>query len=356
MFQRPSDIEEHSGLLDEIKNFFHLRMYNYIMHADIKQIQAEISRAAEKTGIHAGKIYDFLYYLKDGPIENNLLLAKTGIAKNALNLLKSELAGWLSPAGAKTGLGVKGKEVLATAEIKTATENMHDFLKETESYKNAIALLLKYKNLRVTPKREYDQFNATPESTALRCALLEFVGDIQGKRLLFLGDDDFTSVSLAVTHSPGRIQVLDIDEDIMKNLSKIAKEETLQISAERYDARNTLPKRYVGSFDTVFTDPPYTTAGISLFLSRAVDALDRSNKSARIYLCYGNSDLAKERFLPIYEAIIRSGLMLRWVFDKFNRYSGAEAIGSASTLFICETTPKTKPLIKGEYAENIFTA
>ena len=226
MFQRPPDIEEHSGLLDEVKNFFHLRRYNYIMHADIKQIQAEISRAAEKTGIHAGKIYDFLYYLKDGPIENNLLLAKTGIAKNALNLLKSELAGWLSPAGAKTGLGVKGKEVLATAEIKTATENMHDFLKETESYKNAIALLLKYKNLRVTPKREYDQFNATPESTALRCALLEFVGDIQGKGAKEIAEEGKTGIFFHHQNAEDLIAAVKkfllskFDEDYIRNSAK----------------------------------------------------------------------------------------------------------------------------------------
>ncbi|KUK84142.1 MAG: hypothetical protein XD98_0162, partial [Microgenomates bacterium 39_6] len=92
-----------------------------------------------------------------------------------------------------------------------------------------------------------------------------------------------------------------------------------------------------------------------LFISRAIESLDGANRAARIYFCYGNSDRAKERFLFVYEVLINSGLMVRWIFDKFNRYQGAESIGSASSLFITETTPKTKLLIKGNYDKPIYT-
>lgn len=71
--------------------------------------------------------------------------------------------------------------------------------------------------------------------------------------------------------------------------------------------------------------------------------------------CYGNSDRAKERFLPIQDALTDSGLMLRWVFDRFNRYEGAESVGSASSLYIAEITPRTKPLIRGSYDKPIYT-
>ena len=105
----------------------------------------------------------------------------------------------------------------------------------------------------------------------------------------------------------------------------------------------------------VFSDPPYTTDGIKLFVSRAIQALDPSNQTARIYVCYGSSDRAKEKFLPVNEIFSNSGLMVRWLFDKFNRYQGAESIGSASSLFILEVTSKTKPLITGKYDKPIYT-
>lgn len=47
--------------------------------------------------------------------------------------------------------------------------------------------------------------------------------------------------------------------------------------------------------------------------------------------------------------------MVRWVFDKFNRYEGAESIGSASSLFVLEVTPRAKPLIRGNYDRPIYT-
>ena len=76
---------------------------------------------------------------------------------------------------------------------------------------------------------------------------------------------------------------------------------------------------------------------------------------SRIYLCYGASDRSKEKLLPIQQIIFQSGMITRWVFDKFNRYHGAESIGSASSLFATEVTPKTKPTIKGDYDKPIYT-
>ena len=128
----------------------------------------------------------------------------------------------------------------------------------------------------------------------------------------------------------------------------------MNINTTQHDVHTTLPKNHQGKYDVVFTDPPYTSNGASLFLSRAVSALNKKNLAARIYLCYGTSDRAKERLLPIQETILIHGLITRWVFDKFNRYQGAESIGS-STLYICEVTPQTKTIISKDYHESIYT-
>jgi predicted methyltransferase len=228
-------------------------------------------------------------------------------------------------------------------------------LKGNKNSENIIRILEKYDSARPQPDRNWDQFTATVATTAKRVTLMDFFQDIQEKKVLCLGDDDLVSVAVANLKKSAQVSVLDIDKQLLDAIETISTKENIQVITQAYDARQSLPRNFMGKFDVVFTDPPYTQSGVKLFLSRAIQALDPKNNSGRIYLCYGNSDRAKERFLPIYKILIDSGLMIRWVFDKFNRYQGAESVGSASSLFICDVTPKTRSLVKGEYRESIYT-
>lgn len=322
-----------------------------------KAMRERINQISKELGIPTKKMLDFLFVLQSGePVENNELVQRIGVSKNALNQTKEFLSSLLKPSSKNTQL-----DEGAFAEIRSlfASDYMPEeslwSLLENGYYRKSIELLEKYADQRPSPDRKYDQFTATIETTARRASLLNFFEDVRDKRLLFLGDDDFTSVVVASLKEASGVMVLDIDDRILDNIRKVAKTESLEIGLENYDARKTLPTTYRQKFDIVFTDPPYTPEGIKLFVSRAIQALNPKNQSARIYVCYGNSDRAKERFLPIYEVFGASGLMIRWVFDKFNRYQGAESIGSASSLFILEVTSKTKPLITGNYDGSIYT-
>jgi len=315
-----------------------------------------ILRVSRETGLPVKKILDMLFLLRGGVKENNLIVRQVGVSKNVLNQVKAELSEWFAPASKVTGLSKKGEEMteqLFPIEFQVE-EKLWSYL-EDERFFQITRLLEKFRELRPKPFREYDQFSATTETTARRAMLMSFFADIKGKRLLFLGDDDFTSVAVSMFGIAGEIMVLDIDERILGGIRTIADEERFPIRTERCDARNKFPQKYCGRFDVVFTDPPYTPDGVRLFLSRAIQALDQANQAGRIYCCYGNSDRARERFLSIQELFVKSGLMVRWIFDKFNRYDGADSIGSASSVFICDVTAKTKPLIEGDYHGEIYT-
>ncbi len=203
--------------------------------------------------------------------------------------------------------------------------------------------------------RNLDQFLATAETVAKRAAVLRSELDLDGKRILFLGDDDLTSLACsAATAKMSRCQVLDIDSRITQLVHKLGIEKKYKIEADICDFRSPLPKRYQDTFDVVFADPPYTPAGVEVFLSRAVEALDPKNLAGRIYLCYGNSDRAKERLLHVQKVIDKLGLLIRTVFDKFNYYHNTVSIG-ASNLYICEVTAQTRPTLTGTYEQNIYT-
>ncbi len=310
----------------------------------------KIYELSQKLGVPTKKIIDFFYYLKDGQkVENTNLVQLTGIAKATLNSIKEHFNDFLMPVSTTTQITKNvAEEVKGLFDSNYIPDEMLLNLKVSDS----IGVLL---TERLLPLREYDQFTATPETVLKRASVLNHFGDITNKKLLFLGDDDFTSIAVAMTEKAKEILVLDIDDRILGKIQALSNKHSLNIKTIKHDVNKGLPKDILNKFDVVFTDPPYTSEGIKLFLSRSVSALDCQNSAARIYLCYGNSDRAKERYLPIYTSIIDSGLMMRYVFDKFNRYTGAESIGSASTLFVLDITPKVKVLIKEDYDKPIYT-
>lgn len=321
------------------------------------EVYRKIIEASRRTGVPTKKILDFLYFLNtEKTIENNELLGMVGVSKNALNQIKSILGFLLNDVSRDTQLNkdfYKETDALFDQSYRSEDE-LYSSLKVKKN-DDAVHLLEKFIDLRPSAKRKYDQFTSSVETTSKRSSLLQFFCDIEGKRILFLGDDDFTSVAVACQGGAEEIVVLDIDERILNGIKSISKQQNFRIITDVYDARSKLPTNYFGEFDVVFTDPPYTTNGVLLFASRGVDALDQSNESSRLYLCYGNSDKAKERFVSVQQKLLDLGLMTRWIFDKFNRYTGAESIGSSSSLFICDVTPKTKSIIKGDYDKSIYT-
>lgn len=202
-------------------------------------------------------------------------------------------------------------------------------------------ILRNYKSLRPKPDRSFDQFTATIATTARRAVEMAKRGDLYHRNIAFLGDDDLTSVAVALTKQAQRITVFEIDQRIMALIRKIAFENKLDIELVKQDLRQSLPNINLAAFDTVFTDPPYTTSGISLFLNRGIELLKKKFVS-RIYLCYGNSDRARERELEIQKLFSEKGLLINSKRFQFNKYHGAESIGSSSSLYLLDWTPKTK--------------
>jgi hypothetical protein len=324
-----------------------------------EKIYSEFLAVSKQTGVPVKKVLDVFWHLSRGrrTIGNNELVQRVGVSRNALNQVKKALSVYLSPSGNETSLrdGEFERVGMLYNSNYLVEESLLATLTKSDVYHQSVELLSRYRYIRPAPNRNYDQFTATVETTAQRTALLNFLGDLRGKRLLFLSDDDFTSTTTSNTRSAQEVRVLDIDERILEGIRHISQDLNLGIETISHDLRKPIPTKLRGKFDTVFTDPPYTPEGIRLFVSRAVEALDRENQTARIYICYGNSDRAKERFLPVQNIITDFGLMIRYVFDKFNRYERAESIGSASSLYVLETTPRTRSLVKGNYDKPIYT-
>lgn len=194
------------------------------------------------------------------------------------------------------------------------------------------------------PRREFDQFTATTKTTVDRAVLLTKNGDLRQKKVVFLGDDDLTSIASSMSEPSAQIEVLEIDRRIVALIKDTAREKRLNIKVREFDLRKDIPKELVGRFEVVFTDPPYTPGGVGLFLNQAIRLLKKSSES-KIYLCYGTSERAKERELAIQQVINERGLVVKNKFHAFNKYVGAKSIGSQSSLYELELTPRTRELV-----------
>ena len=201
-----------------------------------------------------------------------------------------------------------------------------------------------------------DQSHATPATSLRRALLLHERGDLEGRSIIFMGDDDATSLAagLLLRKSGGRAQltVLEYDQRLVQFLGRSAEPLCPSYTVHAFDLLWRLPESIQGRHDVALCDPPYTLPGLKLFVSRAIDAL-RPGAGRRIYLSYPRKSpdeaLAAQRWLA------ERGLLVREAIRGFNRYHGASILANQSDMLLLETTSATSPDPGAEALSDIYT-
>ncbi len=186
----------------------------------------------------------------------------------------------------------------------------------------------------------FDHVSATPTTVGRRALWLDATFDLAGRRLLCLGDHDLTSLALCAVNPAVEVTVADIDERVLEYLDTLARKRGLSIRCLYGDFRLGLPEAAVAAADLVLTDPPYTPEGIQLFSARGLQGL-RDRDNGRLILAYGFSERAPALGVKVQRAILDLELAIEAILPKFNRYHGAQAVGSASDLYVCQPTAHT---------------
>jgi len=306
------------------------------------------------TGPRPSEVERILRLLLDrDSIDNQEFVRLTCLPKSLARDLLRELQPFLEPVSQLVSLSSSGRQrVKELLQQVTAKHRMRSFTSEDEARIRAV--LEKVSVFRPSPNRNLDQFTATVDTLVARAEFMLNAGHIQGQSVLFVGDNDLTSVAVACMEVCARIAVIDIDVRVLETVELIANTEGLVIETVWQDLRDNLQSRLRNSFDLCFTDPPYTENGVKLFVSRAIQAL-KSGAGHLLYLSYGYSRRSAERALKIQQILTESGLVINTKLPDFNRYYGAESIGSCSSLYVCTTTDMTKPLITNRYNEPLYT-
>ncbi len=118
----------------------------------------------------------------------------------------------------------------------------------------------------------YDQRHVTARTSLLRALYLLHRGDLAGKRVVLLGDDDLTSLALVLVGGAASLTVLEIDERLVAFLGRRLRElGTPNARVVAHDANGPLPEDLIGSADTFLCDPSRPL--YDLFLERGREAL-----------------------------------------------------------------------------------
>jgi len=202
-----------------------------------------------------------------------------------------------------------------------------------------LELLAEVLEERPAADRRLDQSHATLETVLRRAELFLDRGTVQGKRTLFLGDDDLTSlvVFLMVRRNLGEDAlrsntgvVVEVDTRLVGFIRETALSEDLPLAVVEADLREPLPEVLKGSFDFFFTDPPYTAQGVDLFLDRGCEALaEKGLRKAALAVPLSPPSLQ----FSTQRSIQSKGFVIDYLDPAFNEYQGATMQGGVSALY-----------------------
>lgn len=209
----------------------------------------------------------------------------------------------------------------------------------------------------VPTDRALDHVSATAETAARRARWLDETYDLAGAHLVCVGDHDLTSLAVLEVRPDLRVTVVDVDERLLEFIAERAAQRGHAVDCWFADLRFGLPPGVAESADLVFTDPPYTPEGVQLFLGRGAQALrDRGN--GRLVMAYGFSPLTPALGVKVQRAVLDLDLAVEAILPAFNRYHGAQAVGSASDLYVCRPTARTWQVLEKRLsgaAVNMYT-
>ena len=283
-------------------------------------------------------------------LKNKKVSQKTGIAIPALAAVRGELvkAGIIEK---KNFLGENGRTwIRENLNLKFEHDPLpNNFESVLTEIPEEFAFFNKIEEIlcnRPEPDFTLDQSHAISSTVVNRALYLLKKGDIEGRKIIFLGDDDATSLAVGLLDLAEGITVLDTDKNILNFLSENAKSLSIKnFRVVSHDLREPCPMNILNQFDVVVMDPPYTNDGLRLFLKRAKQVLKTEIEiegkkhdviGKKCLLCFGNKP--PEEMKQIQLSILDHGFIIKEMIPYFNIYKGASILGQFSHLYYLELT------------------
>ncbi|KAL6041305.1 N(4)-bis(aminopropyl)spermidine synthase [Balamuthia mandrillaris] len=171
---------------------------------------------------------------------------------------------------------------------------------------------------RPSAKEEFDQWYMSPQHALHRVGFMHARGDLLGKKIFILGDDDLLSLACALTGLPERVVCVEADQRLIDFLNAAAKRYNLRLEAHLYDARFALPQSFQRSFDVFASDPVETVEGCKVFLSRGVASL--KGPGSVIYFGLTTLECNKQKWFGVQKLVSGMGFSMTDIVRNFTEY------------------------------------
>lgn len=282
------------------------------------------------------------------PVSGKKLVKKLQVPPSVIAKLKKEC--WkkslITENDAGISLSEKGKQLVESELGTTLNESL---LCETcngktivlnEKLLKAEQVIKKLQQQR-TPKTHMDQSFVTARSSCERAALMLQNLDVEGKKIVCVGDSDLTSIALGFLGVAKKITVLDLDSDLLEIIQKTSREFNLKIECIQQDFRE--PLKTNEHFDVFVSDPPYTFDGLEAFVNGGKKLADAG------YLTY--SFKPKNELLEVEKILLEKNFAITWMSSNFIEFIGSGIIGKQGLLMkivSAQPTERKKGFYTGE--------
>ncbi len=147
---------------------------------------------------------------------------------------------------------------------------------------------------RPLPVGEYDQGFVRPQDTLRRMLFMYQRGDLEGREIFILGDDDLLSVAIGLTGLAKRVTVVEIDERLVEFIENFSlRYAPGLITVQQYNVLEPLPEGERGRYQVCVTDPVETHNGFRLFVTRCLSTLEGRGAAAYVGLTHLEASLKK---------------------------------------------------------------
>jgi predicted methyltransferase len=263
--------------------------------AALRRIRSRIDGVVQA---HGSICFPHLVILSDTDYRTVLLLLETALRERELRCLRTGLIATTASsfdgdeASGTCSSCVAGAPVLLSEDIDATFRQL-------------------FSTMSIAPSLFYGQRGITCQSALRRAACMVRRGDVTGKRILFLGDNDYQSVAVGLTHAAAKITVVDIDVRVLDNIRMAGQHSGFEVETVHHDLYSNLPDHLRGAYD-VFVFDPYPSPDASferMVLRCGLQAL-RSDPGGVGYTFASPTHKAIGHLLPLQRTLTDMGLAM----------------------------------------------
>lgn len=313
----------------------------------------QVRSLLDAAGISARRLRTVVRLLTEGPQTLASLVHGSGADRRSVQAVLAALGDDLDRRGDELRLApstVDGYRQLIGYPALRATEMPDPLADRLAKHADLVDRMQRWIDAAPPARAALDQVSATAETAVRRALWLDSTYDLDGARLLCLGDHDLTSLAVTAVNPRVAITVVDVDDALLEYIDGQTGPSVRCLWADLRFGLATGAEQWA---DLVFTDPPYTPEGVRLFLARALAGL-RQLERARLVMAYGFPEHHPALGLKVQQVVTGLHLAYEAILPGFNRYHGAQAIGGRSDLYVLRPTARSRSAeLKGKV--NIYT-